>query len=178
MKRQMEIFLGFVFVMVFSTVSTGFGQVTNASVGIAGLSCPFCAYGLEKQLKKLDGVGEVKIQVNKGLAELMVKKEGSIAVEQVSDAVKKAGFTPKEITITAIGHVGEIKGLPSFEVSDEVSEIDIIFLLDENAQFEKLKKALKREQTKVKVTGKIHKEIQEGHSGHPYTIVVQSFEIL
>ena len=87
-------------------------------------------------------------------------------------------LTSKEITITAIGRIGEIKGLPSFEVNDEVSEIDIVFLLDENAQFEKLKKALKGEEKKIKVSGKIHHESQEGHSGHPYTIVVQSFEIL
>ena len=174
MKKQRGILAGLVFVAVVSAAATVFGQVTSASVGIAGLSCPFCAYGLEKQLKKLEGVGEVKIEVNKGLADLKAKKEGSIPVEQVSDAVKKAGFTPKEITITAIGHLGELMGLPSFEVS----KTDILFVFGKNAQFEKLKKALKGEEKKVKVTGKIHQKIQDGHTGHPYTIDVQSYEIL
>ncbi len=31
-----------------------------------GLACPFCAYGIEKQLYRIDGVASVSTDVNRG----------------------------------------------------------------------------------------------------------------
>ena len=37
-------------------------------VQVDGLSCPFCAYGLEKKLRRVDNVAELEIQVGEGRA--------------------------------------------------------------------------------------------------------------
>ncbi|MFV2008131.1 MAG: heavy-metal-associated domain-containing protein, partial [Longimicrobiales bacterium] len=39
-------------------------------ITILGMSCPFCAYGVEKKLKKLDGVADLEIVLETGLATL------------------------------------------------------------------------------------------------------------
>ena len=40
----------------------------EVSVQVDGLSCPFCAYGLEKKLRKVENVASIEIRVNEGRA--------------------------------------------------------------------------------------------------------------
>ena len=42
----------------------------EVSVQVDGLSCPFCAYGLEKKLRKVDNVASLEIYVSEGRAVL------------------------------------------------------------------------------------------------------------
>ncbi len=66
---------------------------TQYQLGVNGLACPFCAYGLEKQLSKLPGVKQVETNVKKGEVRLLIK-EGSLLTEPLArDAVKKSGFS-------------------------------------------------------------------------------------
>jgi len=61
---------------------------------IKGLACPFCAYGLEKKLKKLPGVAEVYVGLNEGIAQLKLnKKDDPPTQKQLKKAVEDAGFT-------------------------------------------------------------------------------------
>ena len=66
-------------------------------VRVDGLSCPFCAYGLEKKLLEIEGVKAVKISIDDGEALLTLDKDTEIATETIKKEVKKAGFTPREI---------------------------------------------------------------------------------
>ncbi len=72
-------------------------QAQQVQVQVDGLSCPFCAYGLEKKLKNIDGVNEIKIDIDQGLATLNVSEDKTVSEEEIRKAVKQAGFTPKEI---------------------------------------------------------------------------------
>lgn len=72
-------------------------ETEKISIRVDGLSCPFCAYGLEKNLKKLEGVEKVDIKVNQGLAEITLKPGKKLEEKALREAVKKAGFTPREI---------------------------------------------------------------------------------
>ena len=63
-------------------------------VQVDGLSCPFCSYGLEKKLKKLNGVEKVEINMKQGKAEMRVKPGITISDESIKQAVEDAGFTP------------------------------------------------------------------------------------
>ena len=47
-------------------------QTQQVLVQVDGLSCPFCAYGLEKKLKNIDGVASLKIDIDEGLVTLSV----------------------------------------------------------------------------------------------------------
>ena len=71
---------------------------TQITIRVDGLSCPFCAYGLEKKLKRLEGTEHVRIDIDSGVAEITVAEGKAIAEEDLNKAVVDAGFTPREIT--------------------------------------------------------------------------------
>ena len=66
-------------------------------IRVDGLSCPFCALGLEKNLKKIDGVTNVTIKLEEGITTLEVKEGVDLSDEEITERVKDAGFTPREI---------------------------------------------------------------------------------
>ena len=61
-------------------------------IKVAGLYCPFCSYGLEKQVKKLDGFKAVKINIKKGTAEITFKPGTKVSEKAILGAVEDAGF--------------------------------------------------------------------------------------
>ena len=81
-------------------------------VDVAGVSCPFCAFGLEKKLQALPGVEKVSIKVNEGTAEIEVAEGHQVTKEQIQQAVKDAGFTPGEIRIEAVKGPKKMEGAP------------------------------------------------------------------
>lgn len=80
-------------------------QVREATVVVRGMSCPFCAFGVEKKLGAVPGVGRVKLTMKTGRAELRAVEGGSIELAAVPGAVRKAGFTPGALEAVATGVV-------------------------------------------------------------------------
>ena len=72
-------------------------ELTYVKVEVKGLACPFCAYGLEKKLKDLDGVESIKIDVEEGLAYLTVHKSKKPLKKTLEEIVTDAGFTLSSI---------------------------------------------------------------------------------
>ena len=66
---------------------------TKHVIGVDGMSCPFCAYGLEKKLKKVKDVESVTIDLNEGKIMVMAKAGATIKEESLRKAVHDAGFT-------------------------------------------------------------------------------------
>lgn len=96
-------------ILVLSTVvlvsSVAQAQIHSLSVSVDGMACPFCAYGVEKKLKKVDGVGSITIDMKKSTATLRAKNGQSINIAQIPEAVKESGFSLGKIEITAIGNI-------------------------------------------------------------------------
>ena len=69
----------------------------SVTLKVDGMVCPFCAYGLEKRLRELPALDETLIQVSDGLVQIRVKQGEQLTDEAVEDAVKRAGFTLREI---------------------------------------------------------------------------------
>jgi mercuric ion binding protein len=67
------------------------------AVRVDGLSCAFCAYSLEKNLKELSGVKNVEINVKEGTATLTLDDGVEIKDEVIKQTVKDSGFTPKSV---------------------------------------------------------------------------------
>lgn len=89
-----------VLVLLFSMVSsttvnaqTTDQELTYVKVEVKGLACPFCAYGLEKKLKEVDGVISIKIDFEEGLAYLTVLKSNKPTKKTLEKIVTDAGFT-------------------------------------------------------------------------------------
>ena len=87
--------------------------VKSVAVKVDGLACPFCAYGVEKKLKKVEGVENLKIDIDAGKVTLNVKPDVRLAaasdkqglVAGVKKAVIEGGFTPRELGATVEGNV-------------------------------------------------------------------------
>ncbi len=66
-------------------------------VEVDGLSCPFCAYGLEKKLKKIEGVKKIEIDVENAFTLLTLLDGKTISETTIRKKVKEAGFTVRKI---------------------------------------------------------------------------------
>ncbi len=111
------------FFLMIIALSAGLSVPAQAGVKslilkVDGLACPFCAYGLEKKLKKVEGVEKLEIDIEAGKVALEVKAgirltaasgkeekapEGLVA--RVRKAVREGGFTPRELAATVEGQV-------------------------------------------------------------------------
>ncbi|MFQ5824898.1 MAG: heavy-metal-associated domain-containing protein [bacterium] len=172
--RKLTLLLAGVLLFNFVLLTSAPAQVEKVTIRVDGLSCPFCAYGLEKKLKSIEGVKDVKINVDKGVATLQSKKEESIGVEKLESVVKDAGFTPREITVTIVGKLGQSDVTPIF--STDGSEVK--FILKENEQLQKLLSDLKGSEKLVRITGFLAHETPEGHHAHPFTFTIEKFEVI
>lgn len=77
------------------------GQGKLVKVRVDGLSCPFCAYGLEKKLKKIDGVEKLEIKINEGVVYLHYRENAAVDTVLLAQKVKEAGFTPRQIELVS-----------------------------------------------------------------------------
>jgi mercuric ion binding protein len=72
----------------------------NVTVGVDGLTCPFCAYGIEKKMLEIDGVASVAVQLDAGAVELWFNEGATISEERIREAVGEAGFEVRGILWT------------------------------------------------------------------------------
>ena len=69
----------------------------NVVLHVDGMSCPFCAYGLEKRLRGIAAIDELLIRVSDGLVQIRLIDGGELTDEELDEAVKRAGFSLREI---------------------------------------------------------------------------------
>ena len=81
---------------------TAFAGKAKVTMRVDGLSCPFCAYGLEKKLKKMEGVEDFNINIVGGKVEVFFSDATLVQKDRIEQVVKEAGFTPKDIKIEKI----------------------------------------------------------------------------
>ena len=79
------------FVLLWSSMTLAAG--TQYDLRVDGLSCPFCAYGIEKKLKKTEGVESVDIDLHRGLVIVKTREGVKLTEAQMKRLVKDAGFT-------------------------------------------------------------------------------------
>lgn len=82
----------------FGIIFAGDATSQKATIQVDGLSCPFCAYGLEKNLKKVKDVESVDIDMKTGQVTVIIKSDTQVDDQALRQAVKKAGFTARDIT--------------------------------------------------------------------------------
>ena len=67
-------------------------------VTILGMACPFCAYGVEQKMKRLEGMAHLEIDLNTGLATVTVADSKDLSNELLIRTVKDAGFQVAKIS--------------------------------------------------------------------------------
>ncbi len=58
-----------------------------------GLACPFCAYGIEKQLSRIDGVESISTDIKSGTVIVTVQAGVVLDEADAEQAIEDAGFT-------------------------------------------------------------------------------------
>lgn len=111
-----------------TAVSSPAQQPLEVTVQVDGLSCPFCAYGIEKKLKKVDGFELSGLNIKEGTATLIASIEKPGDYEALRKAVKDAGFTPREIHVAGTGRLENAEGQAALFAEDGTK----LFLLEEN----------------------------------------------
>ncbi len=95
-------------VVVLAMAGPSPGSVERVIVHVDGMACPFCAHNIEKRMKTLEGVDTetaFTVSVENGLAELAWRQDVEFDPDAVRDQIRRAGFTPAAILITAVGAV-------------------------------------------------------------------------
>ena len=82
-----------VLIMVFAINGIALAAGTQYIMRVDGLACPYCAYGIEKKLKKIDGVKKIDVDLNKGLVIVNVAEGVVLSEEKMKKLFKDAGFT-------------------------------------------------------------------------------------
>lgn len=69
----------------------------DVAVEVNGLSCPFCAYGIEKKFVERPEVESVVVALEENEVHLWLRSGQELSDEQVRRTVEEAGFTPGAI---------------------------------------------------------------------------------
>jgi len=88
--------------MLFSPVALA-GE-THFLLGVDGMACPFCAYGIEKQLKKIDGVEGVNADLAQGNIWVQATGADVLSEEDARLLLEDAGFTLRAFDVHQGGH--------------------------------------------------------------------------
>lgn len=71
---------------------------TQYVMRVDGLACPYCAYGIEKKLKQIEGVEKIDVDLEKGLVTVNVREGVELTEPQMVQLFKDAGFTYRSMT--------------------------------------------------------------------------------
>ena len=91
----MKKFLIFALLLWSAAVSAAGSQYV---IRVDGLACPFCAYGIEKKLKGVDGVEDVDVDLKSGVVRLNTRADVDLTEEQMEKLFKEASFTYRSMT--------------------------------------------------------------------------------
>lgn len=91
MKRFLRFVLAMLAVVWLATAALAAGP--SYRIEVAGLACPFCAYGIEKKLNAIDGVERLETNIEAGTVIVTMKDGATLDKATAEQAVEDAGFT-------------------------------------------------------------------------------------
>ena len=83
------------------------------------LTCPSCALGLERRLRRLDRVAGVEVRPADGRILLAVEPGRHVDLDAVWDTVRNAGFIPDGVEVVAVGRLTDVNGTPALALSPD-----------------------------------------------------------
>ncbi len=162
-------FLSFL-VLLALLVPVAQAQILEAELKVKGLACPFCAYGLERKLKKLAGAQSVKVFINDDRAQVQFDGKQPPVLDDIRGAVHDAGFKLEGLQVTVQGKRARCMDEPCLQLPDGQ-----IFLLEEEGAGTKLIQSVP-EGTPVEVKGIVRCRQPSGHQAHPPSLRVESYQ--
>ncbi len=75
-----------------------FAAGNQYALGVDGLACPFCAYGIEKKLSAIEGVETIETDIKSGQVIVTLTDGKTLSEEAARGAVEEAGFSLRSFT--------------------------------------------------------------------------------
>jgi len=91
-----KVFSVMILSMIWSAVT--FAAGTEYRMRVDGLACPYCAYGIEKKLKAIEGVEKIDVDLDAGLVIVDVAEGVELTEPQMKTLLQDAGFTYRSMT--------------------------------------------------------------------------------
>ncbi len=79
-----------------------FAAGNHYEMRVDGLACPFCAYGIEKKLKEIEGTDKINVDLNKGLVSVNVAEGTELTEAQMKKLFNDSGFTYRSMKKTPL----------------------------------------------------------------------------
>ena len=70
----------------------------DAQVKVSGMSCPQCSHNIKVIMDRMDGIDQTRVDLGAGRVLIAFDEGQTVSKEDISLAVKDAGFTPGEVT--------------------------------------------------------------------------------
>ena len=99
---------------------TSDAEILGAELRVNGMSCPFCAFGIEKKLRRVEGVQEVEVLLDEGRVRLTFRANNAATVGALEDAVAGAGFKLSGMKLKVQGTLIADDANPSLEAGGKV----------------------------------------------------------
>ncbi len=141
MNRKRTSFCAFTAVLFLTLMAP---ELTHADfqkirINLLGMTCEFCERALEKNLSRVPGVESARAWLDRGVADVTLKKGTRLDIERLARAVKDGGLTLEDIQITVNGKLIEQEGKLAIQVD---GNDQIMFL--KPSKNEKVEALLKR----------------------------------
>ena len=70
---------------------------TYVKIQVDGMACPFCSYGIEKKVRKLDGSADFYVEINDGWITFSVPSDKKPSVTDFEKLITEAGFIARTV---------------------------------------------------------------------------------
>jgi mercuric ion binding protein len=153
--------------------------VDEVRLQVKGLACPFCTYGIEKNLNKLPGVTSVETTIRTGIVRVRLGPGVALDLEGLRQAVARSGFTLDHVAATVTGRLTSHDGRPALQ-AEPGGQSFLLLEAGREEMFEELSETTRDRLSQVSaggsrqltVTGRVH-----GHVGMPPGLSVEAFEV-
>ena len=96
--------------------ATAHAQYKTIELKILGMDCAICAHGVRVAVQKVDGVESVQLSLERAEADIRLKPENRVSLDQFRRIVKGNGFEPREAKVSVAGSVRSAGGKLTFDV--------------------------------------------------------------
>ncbi|MBV6655604.1 heavy-metal-associated domain-containing protein [Ekhidna sp.] len=112
--------LGIITLLTIFSLSGAMAQMIKVDQKVFGMDCAPCAYGLERGLKKMDGLESVKVSLNDGKAYLTLAATNELTLQKIQEEVKNNGFSARNAEVTLKGELQKERNVWKVKVNGEI----------------------------------------------------------
>ena len=97
-------------------------ELLHVEQSVGGLDCISCAQSVDRALKRIKGVEAASFRTADAVALVDLKAGNNVTMEQIRDAVKGIGYTPRSARVTVRGEARQEGGKWLFRVDGSGAE--------------------------------------------------------